>query len=992
MRMRLMRSVVFLSIAVAALLPAPAFSQGTLTGTISGQVVDPSGLPLPGATVALSSPRLQGVRSVVTTNHGDYIFPFLPAGEYTITFELAGFKSLKTTLELKLAESKPFDVKLGLATQTEEVTVVAEARGEFTQAAAVSSTYNQDLMEKLPTARTPFAALLLAPGAHQTAVNNAVTISGAMSFENLFLINGVAVQDNIRNTPLNIFIEDAIQETTISTAAISAEYGRFSGGVSNAVTKSGGNSFSGSFRTTFDKGTWRRPTNYPCDTLNQPVASTCTPTDAASRTKNTVPTYEATFGGPIVKDKLWFFGAGRMSNNPIGRQTTATNISFKNIQDEKRYEGKLTYALNSKHTVKGAYSKITFDEQGNFFGNVMDTASLVNRQLPQDLISANYSGILTPKFFVEGQYSRRKFTFANSGSTFTDLIKGTLFVDNVTGNRYHAPTFCGVCDVEKRNNETIGAKATYFLSTGNSGSHNLIAGFARFNDQRFSNNHQSGSDYRILFTGTIIQGADVFPIANNDNTTIIQWNPIPVSSQGNNFRTYSAYVNDTWRLNNRVTFNLGVRYDKNSGANSVGQTVVKDAAFSPRLSVTFDPTGNGEWTVIANYGKYVAAIANSVGDSQSPGGQPASYQFNYQGPAINVGNPASPTSQDDVARQIFAWFNANGGTTRAFRTAPTVPGLTGTISSTLASPNVVELSGGLTRKLGNRGLVRVDAIYRKYQDFYGNVINTSTGKVTDPFGRVFDRDVTQNVNDPLDRKYKAINAQISYRPTSRLSLGGNYTLSKNSGNNVGETSGGGPSQSTVLRFPEYFNLDWNAPVGDLATDQRHRARIFATWDVPIPARFGRLNIGGLEQIASGSPYGAVGSIDTRPFVTNPGYANPPATVSYWFTARDAFRTQTQVRTDMSMNYSHKLAKKAELFARFTAQNVFNRQVLENLNSINTSVRTNTTNSTLYTRFNPFTTQPVKGVNWDLAPTFGQPLDRFAYTTPRTVQFSVGVRF
>ncbi|MEO5763589.1 MAG: hypothetical protein ABIR28_14905, partial [Vicinamibacteria bacterium] len=155
---------------------------------------------------------------------------------------------------------------------------------------------------------------------------------------------------------------------------------------------------------------------------------------------------------------------------------------------------------------------------------------------------------------------------------------------------------------------------------------------------------------------------------------------------------------------------------------------------------------------------------------------------------------------------------------------------------------------------------------------------------------------------------------------------------------------------------------------------------------------GRLNIGGLEQAASGAPYGAVGTVDTRPYVTNPGYSNPPATVGYWFTARDAFRTAKSIRTDLSLNYSRKVAKKADLFARFTAQNVFNRQALENLNSISTSVRTNATNSTLYTRFNPFSTQPVQGVNWDLAPTFGQPLDRFAYTTPRTIQFSVGVRF
>jgi len=321
-----------------------------------------------------------------------------------------------------------------------------------------------------------------------------------------------------------------------------------------------------------------------------------------------------------------------------------------------------------------------------------------------------------------------------------------------------------------------------------------------------------------------------------------------------------------------------------------------------------------------------------------------------------------------------------------------VPGLTGTISDTLASPNVMEVQAGVSKKLGSRGLVRVDGIYRKYQDFYGDIINTSTGKVSDPFGRVFDHDITQNVNEPLIRKYKAINVQLNFRPSNSLGVGGNYTLSENYGNNVGETAGSGPVQSTILRFPEYFDVAWNAPIGDLATDQRHRVRAWVTYDIPLPESWGHLNIGGLEQIASGSPYGAVGTIDTRPFVTNPGYANPPATVNYWFTARDAYHTATQVRTDVALNYGHKLAKKAELFARFTAQNVFNRQVLENINSISTAVRTNATNSTLYTRFNPFTTQPVQGVNWDLAPTFGQPLDRFAYTTPRTIQFSVGVRF
>jgi hypothetical protein len=120
----------------------------------------------------------------------------------------------------------------------------------------------------------------------------------------------------------------------------------------------------------------------------------------------------------------------------------------------------------------------------------MDFDSLVNgRATPQQLISANYTGILSPKFFVEGQYSQRKFTFENSGSLFTDLVKGTLLIDQSRGNaRYNSPTFCGICDPEKRDNQNITAKATYFASTGNLGAHNVVVGFDLFDDKRFANN------------------------------------------------------------------------------------------------------------------------------------------------------------------------------------------------------------------------------------------------------------------------------------------------------------------------------------------------------------------------------------------------------------------------------------------------------------------------------------------------------------------------
>ena len=119
---------------------------------------------------------------------------------------------------------------------------MGQAPGEFGQTAEVATSFKKDFIEKLPVARTFQQAALMTPGRReQRSESGAMSISGAASFENLFMVNGVVVQDNLRSTPLNLFIEDALQETTTTTSGVSAEYGRFSGGVVNAITKSGGN-------------------------------------------------------------------------------------------------------------------------------------------------------------------------------------------------------------------------------------------------------------------------------------------------------------------------------------------------------------------------------------------------------------------------------------------------------------------------------------------------------------------------------------------------------------------------------------------------------------------------------------------------------------------------------------------------------------------------------------------------------------------------------
>lgn len=1018
-----------LLLVVIVLLAVPAFTQGLPSGTITGHVVDVQGLALPGASVTVESPNLQGRRAVITSANGDYIVPFLPTGEYTVAFELTGFKTNKEKVRIAVGQTVSLSSTMSIATMTEEVTVVAQVVGEFTQTASVATSLKSDLVDKLPTNRNLAAYVNLAPGVQSTGPQGAFSISGAASFENQFLLNGVVIQDNIRGTPFqNLFIEDALQETTITTAAVSAEYGRFSGGVVNAVTKSGGNEYSGSYRLTFDNDkTFRSRSPYETCADGH---SGCKDASGANVTFGTAgadpgdprvdhyfKTHELTLGGPILKDKLWFFGAGRFRNSILegAGLTSVTNIPFERGINEKRYEGKLTYSLNTNHRFSGAYTKISSDEVGNTFGTILDLDSIVHRQLPQQLISATYNGILTSNFFVEAHFANRKFTFENSGATLTDPIGGTLLLDRSRGNaRYHSPTFCGVCDPEKRDNNEYLVKGSYFLSTSNLGSHNIVGGVDIFSDKRLSNNHQSGSDYRIFGTGAIITGtgagSQIYPIFNNDGSTFIRWTPIFQNSQGTNFKTYSAYLNDQWRYNNRLTFNVGIRYDKNGGEDSVGNAVVKDSAFSPRLSVTVDPKGDGDVTLNASYAKYVAAIANSIGDSSSPGGQPATIDFDYLGPAVNVGNPANPVSQNDAIKTLFDWFNANGGTNRTTRGAPSIPGVTQAISGNLASPNVVELAAGATKRLGSRGLVRLDGVYRKYQDFYSTRLDPSTGFVTDSTGKKFDFTVVENTDD-VERNYKGLNFQVAYRFGDRLTAGGNYTLSETKGNFNGENGPSGPITAGPHFQAEYFDLTWNGPVADLPGDVRHRTRVYATLDKLLPEAAGNLNLGLLYQFQTGSPYGGAGSVDTRPYVTNPGYINPPATVGYNFLAPDANRTANLHRVDLNLNYSHKLGfgKRTELFLRATVQNVLDRQKLTNLvdggcgtgGCINSSVITRSNNST-FAAFNPFTTTPVQastpngqaqaGTNWNFGTLYGQPTSRFAYQSPRTAFFSLGIRF
>ena len=142
MTMRL--TTIVLSFAVLAGTAAVASAQGNPTGTISGHVSDPDGLAVPGATVTVASAVLQGVRTGTTSANGDYIIPFLPAGDYEVTVELQGFKTVKRTIGVKMAETQPLNITLTLAAVAETVTVTGQSP-DVVLSATVASNFNDEI-------------------------------------------------------------------------------------------------------------------------------------------------------------------------------------------------------------------------------------------------------------------------------------------------------------------------------------------------------------------------------------------------------------------------------------------------------------------------------------------------------------------------------------------------------------------------------------------------------------------------------------------------------------------------------------------------------------------------------------------------------------------------------------------------------------------------------------------------------------------------------
>lgn len=976
--------VFWILIAVSSLLAGSVLAQTSPTGKLTGKVLDDSGAALPGVAVSVSSPSLQGTQQRQTSINGSYIFPALPAGEYRVVFELEGFATRTIPAKISIGQTETIDLAMSIDAVSETIVVTGEA-GVVSETTTSAATYTQEMIEELPVARDIEGAVNLAPGVLDSGPSgggdrrNNISISGAQSFESLYLLNGVVINENLRNQASDIFIEDSIAETTTSVSGISAEFGRFTGGVIEVVTKSGGNELHGSFRDGFTNEAWEETT---------PIGE--------DQNDENVEVFEATLGGFILKDRLWYFASARQFEQTETLTTRRTNISFPNDREEERFEAKLTFAATPSHSIRVGAFDLSDDIGADERSGVLEPRAAGSKSEPEESLFANYTGVVNNRFVVEAQYSERSLQFINEDVP-DDRIQGTqmLTISGRRSERYHAPVFDSATKIRESDHAIV--KGNYFLATADHGSHDITFGIDTFSDIIQEDNKQGGSDFDVWSTDVIIRDGVVFPEIQSGGGSWIFYRPLLAASQGADLESNAAYVNDRWQLNDHWSFNLGVRYDENDGADADGNAVAKDDNISPRLGASYDIKGDGDLVINASAGRYVAKIVGgNVAGSAQAGGNPGFFGWRYFGPAINP-DTSVPTDQlvgqDEALEILFNWFDSVGGTAnRTFLSfAPNIPGVTRGIDGELTSPNAEEFTIGVTKRLGSRGLVRADYVNRQFHDFYFSRIDGTTGQVTDPEGQTFDFNRIGNDDTQLERKYDALLTSFAYRFGDDFNIGGNWTWSHARGNFDGEASSTGPVTSNLGQYPEYRAFEQHNPNRDLGVDVRHKVRLWALYDILSSERHS-LNVSLLQSFNTGQKYSAVGSVDPRSFVTGgPAYLTPPSTVNYYY-ATDEFELDDVSRTDLALNYSfflNLLGKRFEIYVQPEVINVFDEDAVIN---VNTADVLDATNDGSLQPFNPFTDTPQRGVHWDLGDQFGQPQTDTDYQQPRTFRFSVGFRF
>ena len=571
-----------------ALFSSTLFAQET-TGKLQGRAIDAQGLPVPGATVTATGP--QGDKSATTDADGRFTIPFLTPGVYIVRAQLQGFKAFEQRgVTVSLGQAVDVPVKMEVGAVAETVNITAAPQIVDTSSTTVGAVISGDLLENIPVGRRLADTLYLAPGtsSSSTAGHMNPSMSGGSGLDNLYVIDGV----NVTSTGYgglgsysttfgslgNATPFDFVKEVQVKTGGYDAEFGQSTGGVVNVVTKSGSNDFRGSLFG------YTRPAN---------LEGTWTEVQTPNGTVQTLGSdnYDAgaSGGGPIIRNRLFFFGAIDPTRDVQTYQAPAgfpllSLGAVDRVRDATPYSAKVTYQLNSSHRIDASF----FGDPSNGLDGAQRPGALLGTTTQQFSTLAygghnqtvRYDGVVSSHWLVEAYYSRALNNINETPDADTWQVRDTTVTPNIRsgGLGFYEPGNHSL-------NNQYAVKATNIL-----GSHEVKYGFeydhANWNQLiSYTGPTFTAPNGQQTATGASIQ---IIPDPTYGQIyRVVRGNFTPGASTTQNYQDF--FVQDTWRVGSRLTVNPGLRFEQETLNGNAISGFSLGNNWAPRIA-TFDRT------------------------------------------------------------------------------------------------------------------------------------------------------------------------------------------------------------------------------------------------------------------------------------------------------------------------------------------------------------------------------------------------------------------
>jgi hypothetical protein len=821
---------IFTLIALGALSTAAATAQ-TSTGGLRGFVKDDTGGVLAGVTVEASSPSRIGAPAVeVTDGQGLYRFENLPIGEYTLNYTLQGFGAVRRDgVRVEVGRTIQLDAQLKVGNVEQAITVTGESPVVDALHSGITSNFNQEMLQNIPSARQSYFDIVTYTPAvriNQVPNDSRFIIFGSSSDQNQFQYDGVDISSVSNGGVWDFPSPDIMQEVQVNAIGASAEFHDFQGGVVNIVTKTGSNAFRGT-----------------ASSYIIPPGLVANNTPAEQFPYKIHYNQQATFelGGPIKKDRAWFYGI-----LPINRSLT-TGVGVDPNLDK---QGGKSYKPFAKGTVRiGQHDNLNVGWNNNMFccgATASRTAPLVTQTVEHGhnpVLTSQYTHTFGSATLLEvragGIYIRDNFTpysddFTTPGRS--DQATGFSSVNGTTGSK------------QFHNRTTVDASLTRSASDFLKGSHDFKFGVqTAYATQRSVSTRFSNVSYTDL-------NAAPYTATFSDP-----------SASGGRIRSTGGYVQDNWTVNERVTLNLGVRFDRLLGdipELSAGVTLdgirgdtsfdipnstypgVEDligiTTWSPRAGLTFRADRSGKTILKANYGRFYGKLATGMFSSMSPG--------------------ATPTT-------TLRWNTA----TRAYDIPFSFVDnrINFSVNPELRNQYTDQLFVGLERQLVANMGVNVSFVWKEESDFIRlqDVRGTYAPRaIVDTFdGRTFNLNVFnltstqaqrlfQVINrEDFDQSFKSAVIELNKRFSSNWQTQGSYTWQDSKAYGGGAVTGSTQQDFSSLSSTGGYGRDPNDLVnafGPTATNSTHAVKLSSTYRAPLD-----FNLGLRYSYESGRPYG-----------------------------------------------------------------------------------------------------------------------------------------